>query len=78
MERPTAKKLKLTKETLRTLSNADLRAVIGGTDAAASEEVSNCVEIDPATSNTCLDSADGCLIEWNLNVHVDVNTLRRF
>ena len=77
MKRPTAKKLRVTKETLRTLSNAHLRGVIGGTDAATSEAEGNCIiEIVPV-SDSCVDSADACLVELNTNVTIGVNTLRR-
>ena len=77
MKRPTAKKLQLTKETLRTLSSVDLQGVIGGTDPVPlSADGTNCVETEIST--TCADSSDGCAIDLNPNVLIGGNTARRF
>lgn len=77
MKRPTAKKLHLSKETLRTLSNVDLRAVIGGTnELVLSDPAANCPDVEGTFS--CADSADGCPIDVNPNVLIGLNTVRRF
>lgn len=76
MKRATAKKLHLSKETLRTLSAVDLRAVIGGTDVLLSEPGANCADLEGTTS--CAESADGCAIDLNPNLLIGVKTVRRF